>query len=55
MLANFFSSLDEPDGLVECAKQNEQRNTEMFDWKYLMPLVPWKEDQVSQETKKIFY
>ena len=46
MQAHF--SLDEPDGLVECAKQNEQRYTEMFDWRHLMPLVPVKEDQVLQ-------
>jgi len=38
MQARFFLSLDEPDSLEECAKQNEQRNTEMFDWKHLMSL-----------------
>ena len=48
MQANFFFSLNEADDLVEHAKQNEQRNTEMFDWKHLMPLVPGKEDQVLQ-------
>ena len=36
MQANFFLSLDELDGLKGCAKQNEQRNKEMFDWKHLV-------------------
>jgi len=39
-------NLDELDGLAECAKQNEQWNKEMFDWKHLI-LCLGKEDQVS--------